>query len=220
VRAIVRAVVALLFVLVSASPAVAQSDEQTTTIPPGSVAIGDGLSFSGAHITNLTNPTEPPRDLPAYQAAVFIQSFLPGAFFSNPVLQDPPADLPVYRVDVDGVWGVINVGPYAQTIYYASDGSNVWLSYPQNQAPTDASPPPPGNWFVASGLTSDAFNGHGVLQDTEGTREVTSTTAGPSQTSSSGGSSATPIVIIVVVAVVLLGGSLIWRRRRAASPAR
>ena len=102
---------------------------------PGSTAIDHNFAFTGATISSPADPT--PRSLNGYQAAVFVQSWLPAAFYGKPELRDPPADVPVYRVDIMGSWGGHpQLG--TQTVYYASDGTSAFVSYPQQQAVDDA----------------------------------------------------------------------------------
>src|SRR4051794_153542 len=206
------------FLASAANGAVAQ--ETTTTVPPGAVQIGDGFAFTGAVITSPAQPA--PRMLDGYHTAVFVQSWFGDAFFGHPLIQDPPPDLPVYRVDVTGTWG----SPESrQTVYYASDGTTAWLSYPQEQpvSMTPPAPPPPSNWFVAPPRVIAAFNGTATLEPTVGVQEAAlpSTTVAPGEApAASSGSSGSAIwwalaagAVVVVVAAVLIS------RRRGRRPA-
>jgi len=184
-------------VLVLAPSAAAHDDDPstTTTALPGSVAIGDGFAFTGAVIRSADGSVE--RTLNAYQAAVFVQSWLADAFFGTPNVQNPPPTLPVYRIDVTGTWGQLSG---ALTVYYASDGKTAWLSFPQDQVPTanPTSPPPPTNWFVPPTRVIEAFNGTATLQATIGTDTPQSKRAGRS-------SSTSRIIWAVVAALAVCG---------------
>ena len=113
-----------LFVAVLGTPAHAQ-DEEEPTIPreefpaEGPVPIGDGYAFTGAVITPPDGG--PTRTLDAYEAAVFVQSWLPQMLFANPdQVRQPAPDLPVYRVDIDGSWVA---GEGRITVYYTTDAA-------------------------------------------------------------------------------------------------
>jgi hypothetical protein len=220
-------------VFIPAAAAVAQSDSSTPgsltatttvppiSIPPDGVDIGGGEKFTGAVVT-LNGDASSPRTMNAYQAAVFVQSWLPDALFNQKLkLQDPPAQLPVYRVDVNGTWGEGGTSGTV-AVYYASDGTNVWVSFPsQEAAPAPISPPPPSNWFVALPRVIDAFNGNAVLEQTEGVEAATAPTLPPGEAKSSGssGSSSTAIwvALLVGVVIVLVVGGFILRRRRSST---
>jgi len=146
--------------------ALAQSappDDSPTTIPRGAVTIGDGFAFTAGVVNPL--PSGPTRTMNAYQTAVFVQSWLADAFFGHPTAQDPPPTAPVFRVDVTGLWGD-STGTLA--IYYASDGTTAWISFPQDQSPASAppTPPPATNWFVGAPAVIPAFQGTGKLVTT------------------------------------------------------
>jgi hypothetical protein len=184
---------------------------------PGAVAIGDGLSFTGA---TVLEPDAEPRQLSAYQAAVFVQSWLATAYFGGAAsLGDPPADLPVSRVDVTGMWPSKKFG--TGVVYYASDGTSAWVSFPPDQEPVDGpvtSAPEPSNWFRAPDRTVDAFAGTAELVDTFGTQEtVPATTEAAAGDDGGDDSTAGPSAIWLLVAgagvVVALGGVLLRRRR-------
>jgi hypothetical protein len=193
-------------------------------IPPDGVDIGGGNRTTGAVIT-LNGDASSPRTLNAYQAAVFLQAWLPYALVTqNPRIEDPPAQLPVYRVDITGTWG--STGPTGTVaVYYASDGTTAWISFPDNQppAPEPISPPPPSHWFVAPQRTIDGFNGTGTLVQTEGVVAATAPTLPPGEaksgsgSGSGSGSSSTAIWVALLVGllIVLLVGGFILRRRRA-----
>lgn len=216
--------------LVPGMPASAQDgepDRQSTTtitavpIPPNAVGIGDGLSFSGAVVMT---PGETPRELDAYQAATFVQAWLATAYFGGQdSLEDPPPELPVSRVDVTGTWATRRTG--TGSVFVATNGTTIWISWPQTQEIVDGavtSPPEPTDWFRAPDRTIEAFNGTAELIETFGTNEATSSTTTPEEAAAggSGGSSSSwawPVAGAAVVALV--GGGLWFRRRRADVPA-
>jgi hypothetical protein len=219
---VVIAVLALFTLLACTPRASAQENSTTTTSPPGGVAIGDGIVMTGAVIT--PPGTEPPRTFDAYHAAVFTQSWLAEAYWGNPQVVDPPAGLPVYRVDITGKWGPVTG---VQTVYYASDGKTAWLSWPQDQpvSPPPSTPPPPSVWWIGPPRVIDAFNGTAQLQQTTGVDQAAREAAGqlaPAESVSEGsdGSSLAWILVGVGLAVVIVGGGmfLIHRRRSSAEP--
>lgn len=206
-----------------ATPAHAQDEGSTTTATEEGVAIGDGYSFTGAVITPLEGGET--RTLDAYQAAVFVQSWLGQAIFAREdILKEPSPELPVYRVDIQGDWGD-QVGRV--TVYYATDGTTPYIAFPQTQgAVTDpnAPYPEPADWFVGVPRVIDAFEGNAELIETTGTQMATSTTTTPGSEQASGSSddSTSPPVWVwaVAAAVVIIAGGLVLRARRSlrASP--
>ena len=202
--------------------AVASSAQTSTTVPPttlpGSTAIDVNMAFTGATITSPADPTN--RALNGYQTAVFVQSWLPEAIYGKPELRDPPANLPVYRVDIMGSWGGAEPQVGNQSVYYASDGRTAFLSYPQDQAvtPTAANVPPPSNWFIAPGRTVDAFNGTATLVETAGVDNAAHPrTPVPQTTSGSGSSTSTPWVLygVLVAAGIVIVVGMVRHFRRA-----
>jgi hypothetical protein len=206
--------------LVFAPPALASGDAASTTTTGATasttgVAIGDGFSFTGA---TITSPGQPDRAFTAYQAAVFVQSWLPAAFYGTPTMAAPPADLPVYRLDIAGNWG----GPTTiLTAYFAEDGKGgSWLSFPQPQTGTTETnpPPPPANWWIPPPRTLEAFHGTAKLEETLGTYNATSTTASALPAGSDSGSSSPWVWVLASVAVVAVGAFVVIRRRRQPVP--
>jgi hypothetical protein len=199
------------------TPAAAQDPSTTNTtypVPEGAVQIGDGYSFTEATVMSPDGTT---REMDAYDAAVFVQSWLGQAFFGGEeIVREPPGDLPVHRVDVEGAWA----GPIGRlTVYYASDGTTPYIAFPQDQqvvTDPNAPPPEPSNWFVAPPRAIDAFNGDAELIETTGVQQITQV---PPEEQAAGESSDddTPWAWIAVVAgvVVLLGGGLIVRSVRS-----
>jgi hypothetical protein len=198
---------------------------QTPTTLAGSTPIDRNFAFTGASISSPANPATPTRNLNGYQTAVFVQSWLPTAIYGKPQIQDPPANAPVYRVDIMGTWGGDAPQAGNQTVYFASDGTTGWLSYPQGQevTPTPVEPAPqPSNWFVAPQRTVDAFNGKGTLVDTAGTQEAntprTPVAANGGSSSSSSSTSWWLYVLVIAAAIVIIGGGVMFFRRRRSSP--
>lgn len=220
-RTIVMVLSATVALLVFTPGASAQdepaSDTPTTYVaaPPGAVGIGDEIFLTGAVVTPPDGGA--PRNLDAYQAAVFVQSWLGQAFIPGPsLLRDPPPDLPVFRVDVSGIWagttGIV-------TVHYTDNGSTPYIAFPGlvvSESVPDP-PPPPSNWFVAPTRVIDTFNGKGKLVDTAGTRQATSTTGsdpGEQATpASNGGGTPTRTWILLGVALVALAAAVVRRLR-------
>jgi hypothetical protein len=232
-RLVALLLIVLGLVLIPSTIALAQTDSSTPgsststtavppiSIPPDGVDIGGGNKTTGAVIT-VNGDASSSRTLNAYQAAVFLQAWLPYALVAqNPVLEDPPAQLPVYRVDLTGTWG--NGGPTgAVAVYYASDGTKAWISFPNDQppAPEPISPPPPSHWFVAPQRTIDAFNGTATLVETQGVNAATASTLPPGEAKTSSGSSSSTaiwVALLVGLVIVLLVGGFIMRRRRSST---
>jgi len=204
----------------------------TAASPPSSVQISGNYSFTGAVITGPG--LAKPRKLNAYQAAVYVQSWLADTVFGKGVVrQSPPANLPVYRVDVAGFWGG-NTATLAT--YYASDGTQVWIAFPRQPTSTSTPstrPPNAAGWFVALPRVKQAFEGTAKLVPTAGIAQSPGSTgagapttvgaATPNATASSGSSgSATPWVIGIVALVLALSLALFAgykRIRRGRSPA-
>jgi hypothetical protein len=205
----------------SVSPAAAQDPTTTTALPPDAVAIGDGLAFTGAVITT---PGAEPRIFDAYHAAVFAQSFIGAAYWSQPVLQAPPPTLPVSRVDVTGRWPS---GDGTMAVYYASDGTTSWISWPQSAppAPEPINPPPPSVWWVGPPAVIPAFNGTAQLVPTLGTSSSSakaSEQAAAAAEARTEDSHNTAILIAFIgggLAVVVAGTAIWWRRRRTPATA-
>ncbi len=197
-------------------------DGPVSTLPPppaGSVAIGDGLYVTGA--TVIPPDGGATRTMDAMQAAVFVQSWLPGAFFAGPdTAQEPPAELPVYRVDSTGQWWGGQRGTV--TCYFATDGTTgyvavsgpvVWIEGQE--------PPPPSNWYTPAPRVIEAFNGRGELIETAGVeqaRKLAEQRNNPTPEASSDDGS-TPVWVWVVAAagaLAVAGGGFRLLRRRAA----
>ena len=200
--------------MVARSPVAAAQDSTggapslVPTTPAASVGIGDNIYLTGAVITTPGEPT--PRELSAYQSAVFVQSWLASAYFGTDIDGEPPPDLVVHQVDLSGSWdGAVGVW----TVYYASDGTTPFIAFGKGPAPRPAGTPPdpPSNWFRPPQRVVDTFNGKGKLIQTTGTQPKDQ---GGETTDS--GSSAGPIAAGVAAAAVVVGGSVWWFRRRRA----
>ena len=215
-------VVAGLAMVVLPAPAGADDGEHesttTTASDPGAVGIGDGLAFTGAVVTPLAGGES--RTLDGYQAAVFVQSWLATGVYGNKsdIQKDPPAEAPVYRVDVTGNWG----GPTGTlTVYFAIDGKTAYVSWPENQEPSTVptTPPPPSNWFSPPDRAVDAFNGTAKLVKTAGTVAAGSTpdaslTEGLAAADPKRDSTTSPLVWVAVAAGFVLVAVGLWRWRR------
>jgi LPXTG-motif cell wall-anchored protein len=215
----------LVAVFAQAPPALAQEgDDHTDDLPPveapeGSVGIGDGIFLTGMVITPPDGGA--PRTLDAEQAAAFTQAMLAQAYFGpQGIKKDPPADVPVYRVDLSGQFltdsGVL-------TVYYADDGTTPYVAFNGLQIdPEPLDPPPePVNWFMVPPLVKEAFNGTATLADTTGAASTTSTTTPPEGSSGADeddDSSSGLLIAGAVVAAILLAAGGVWllRRRRGA----
>jgi hypothetical protein len=190
----------------------------TTSTTQAAVALpGGGLSFRGAVVTA---PGKPTRNLTAYQSAVFVQKWIVEALYGKPKHEPIPANVTPYRVDVTGTWGG---GSDFETrpVFYASDGTQAWVVFPD-----PAKVPPTGiptglDWFVAPPQVIGAFAGTGKLVPTASPAPPPTTTGGaaPTGNTSSGDAGGSAWLWIVgVVAVVALGGATLgWRRSHARS---
>ena len=150
------------------------------------MGIGGNYAFSSSVITGPGLTT--PRHLNAYQSAVFVQSWLGDLYFGHPRHGPPPADLPVFRVDVTGIWGVNRA---TLAVFYSTDGTNVWIGFPRQQMTTASPrrPPAPGGWFQAQPRVREAFAGTAKLLLTGGVQAETSTTAAPTTTTTTAAAS-------------------------------
>jgi hypothetical protein len=187
----------------------------TTSTTPAAVELpGGGLSFRGAVVTA---PGRPTRNLTAYQSAVFVQKWIVEALLGKPKHEPIPANVTPYRVDVTGTWGG---GSDFETrpVFYASDGTQAWVVFPD-----PAKVPPTGipaglDWFVAPPQVISAFAGTGKLVPTASPAPAPTTgAAAPVGDNTAGDDGGSPWLWIVgVVAVAALGGvALGWRRSRA-----
>ena len=149
----------------------------TSSTTPTSVEISGGYAFSSAVVHEPG--TTATRKLDAYQAAVFVQSWIGDLYYGKPAHTPPPANLPVSRVDVTGNWG----GTYTTlAVFYATNGTQVWIGFPSQPMTTTPStrPPAPGGWFVALPRVRQAYAGTAKLVLTGGVQAATSTSAPPS----------------------------------------
>ena len=154
----------------------------TSSTTPTSVGIGGDYAYSGAVVHEPG--TTKTRTLNAYQSAVFVQSWLGDLYYGHPKFGPPSANLTVSRVDVTGNWG----GTYTTlAVYYATDGSQVWIGFPHQPITTTPSsrPPAPGGWFIAPARVRQAYAGTAKLVLTGGVQAATSTSAPPVTSSTS-----------------------------------
>lgn len=198
------------------------SDEQpgiTTTpfsIPEEGIGIDQGIFVSGAVVTPLEGGET--RTMDDYEAATFMQSWLGAAFFGSPGdVEDPPPDLPVFRIDIAGTW---QNNPGNVTAYYATDGEVAYIGFPGFVVWTDpAEMPPPSNWFKPLPRVIDAFNGDAELLDSTGRELATSIPGSGGGGTSAGSSSETDFpwiwVAVGIGVAVVLAGAYVLRRRRS-----
>lgn len=216
-------------VVAVAGPAIAQDEEEqdhaeeegpTTsfTIPPG-IGINEGIFIEGAVVTPPDGG--PTRTMDEYQAAVFAQSWMGSAFFGDPNdVLDPPADAPVYRIDIAGTW---NHQPGNVTAYFAQDGDTPYIAFPGIVVWSDPlAIPPPSQWFVPPARVVETFQGEGELIDTSGREIATSIPGSGFDQAASGdgdGESDLPWVWIATgagAALAAVGATALRRRRRPA----
>lgn len=216
-RTIIILLALALIGLQPATPASAHEGEHEEPPPSAvrsdAVGIGDGFYFTGA---TVISPGEAPREMDAYHAAVFVQSWLGTAFFGGDVGADPPPEVPVYRVAVAGDWGG---APGTIHVYFATDGTTPFIAFGEGLVPQPASadPPPPSNWFAAPPRVIDAFNGEADLVPTAGTQQAQSTPTEPvaSPGEEDEGSSSSLAWVAIAGAAVLVAIWFWLRRRRA-----
>ena len=197
------------------TPAGAQDDGGAGT------DIGSQIFVQGATITGPCVRAK--RDLNSPQAAAFVQSWLPNAFFGRPQVQDPPKTLRVCRVSVRYTVAGQRYGP--MQVDYASDGKTAWISLPlQNLWPGVSVTV--HRWTVALPTAVAAFEGKGTPVPVATAPPQTSTPStngladpAPAGKSSSDGSDAAWIILALVVGVGLLGvtGYVVVRRRAVAA---
>ena len=199
-----------------------EGETTTPTSFPEGIGINEGIFVSGAVVSLTPAGSGEPRTMDEYDAAVFVQSWLGAAFFSNPAdaVKDPPAGLPIYRIDIAGTW---NKEPGNVTAYYATDGTTPYIALPGLLVWNDpAQIPPPSQWFVPPLRVIDTFNGEGELIPTTGVEIATSVPTLPDEeaVSSPNGDASTsspaPWVWAVGAGVLALGGGGAWLRRRRA----
>ena len=197
-------------------------DATTTTAKCPTPEILGGVRATGAKVTT---PGAEPRTLDKDQATAFMQTWLSYSVFDNPPQERPPAGVPVSRLNV----ALDESGtPNTLVIFYATDGTKVWVGAP-------AAAPPPNNerWIRVPKpeQTTEAFAGNmaPICTDpptsastapptTDGT---TATTIGqavdPPDTSS--GDDAPWVLIALGIAVVVGVGALVAIRSRRRAPA-
>jgi hypothetical protein len=220
---LLTAIVMLVAGVIMTTPATGQDDDHpeegtptTATTLPGAVGIGDNLSFLGGEVLDAAGQTV--RTYDAKQAAVFVQSWL-ASLFGDPEIQVPPADATRYTVRINGTW--VSATGY-QTIHYAEQGEQAWVSWPQGQIATTSptTVPAPEEWFVPPPKALEAFQGRGDLANTLGVFQATSVpgqqaTGDTPSESESDNDAILWIAIAAAAVVVLVGGGLLLRRRRA-----
>lgn len=189
-------------------------EPQPSAVRSDAVGIGDGFYFTGA--TVFSPGDETPREMDAYHAAVFVQSWLGTAFFGGDVAATPPPDAPVHRVAVAGDWGG---APGTIHVYFATDGTTPFIAFGEGLAPIPASdtPPPPTNWFTAPQRVIDAFNGEADLVPTAGTQQAQSTpTEDAASRDDEGDSESSSLIWVAIAAGAAAVAVGLWLRRRRA----
>ncbi len=183
--------------------------------------IGSGLVVQGVTITGPC--VRATRKLDDRQAAAFLQPWLPNAIFGKPVVEDPPAALPVCRVSVRYSAAGQPVKP--MQVDYASDGKTAWVALPP-QALWPGVFVSVHRWTVALPRAVEAFAGKAEPLPVTTTPSSTPTSNGIAapageNTSSSDDSAAPWIIVAVVVGIGLLLGGIGYavRRRRVAAAA-
>lgn len=131
----------------------------------------------------ITPPDDgPTRAVDVCDAAIFVQSWFGTAIFGDAIPGTPPADAPVYRVDVEGD----RAGTVGYvTGHHAEADATPNITYRQVPiSPEQADPPPPQDpWFKSIEQVIDAFTGEAQLVRSQGVIEASSnTTPGASST--------------------------------------
>jgi hypothetical protein len=210
--------VALAMCVVAASPAAAADTTPTTGCPTPQLLAG--VSATGA---TVATPGAKTRTFGASQATAFMQTWLAYSVFESPPQNYPPAALPVTQLNVAVLE---NNQPSTLVIFYASDGTHVWVGAP---APNPGPPPKDRKWILAPKPkeTMSAFAGTmaPICVDpatSASTAPTSPTTLGLAVKPTSGSSSGNGtlwILIIVGVLVIAAGAVATTRvrgRRRAA----
>lgn len=174
--------------------------------------VGPDLNTTGGLVTG---GGQPDRVLTSEQAAAFSQSWLSAALYGTPVLEDPPAGTPTFRVTTTYITAdqtgenVVNL---------ATDGTGVWISLPAQDIylGVTVAEDQANKWFVGNPIVLQAFNGELAPQPVENPLTSSSTTLEPSS-ESEGSSSVLLIIVIVVAAAVIIGGVILGSRRRGSS---
>jgi hypothetical protein len=184
----------------------------TTSTTQAAVELpGGGLSFRGGVVTA---PGKPTRNLTAYQSAVFVQKWIVEALYGKPKHEPIPANVTPYRVDVTGTWG--GGSDYTtRPVFYASDGTQAWVVFPDPTKVPASGIPAQLDWFVAPPQVISAFAGTGKLVPTASPGPApTAGGAVPAADNTSGddGGGSAWLWIAGVVAVVALGGFALGRR--------
>jgi hypothetical protein len=208
------AVVSVLYL--SSTPAIAD-ETPSAQLAPGEAITGAVVDGSG--------PLGGGRQLDAYQAAAFLQGWLPSSLVVSPVFQDPPAEADRYTMTFS-IHSVVPVPGNSEApresdstfiVNYATDGTSAWISLPEEELWPGAAvvPPQSDKWFVVDQPVIDAFEGHGSYVVPESPTSVDQSSSTQGQASSSG----TNGPMIIIVSLVLLGvlvAIVVVRRRGSA----
>lgn len=210
---------ALAAALLCASPVAAAVAATTTTAKCPTPEILGGITATGA---TVTTPGAKPRTLDKDQATAFMQTWLAYSVFEKPPQERPPAGVPISRVNVALVQGG---RPSPLLIFYATDGTRVWVGAP---APVPAPPPNDQKWIRTPKPkeTSAALAGKMApictqpVTASSTTAPAATTTVGLAAKPTGKSSDGTPWVLIVAGIVVVVGGGSVVAlrsRRRAAA---
>lgn len=161
----------------------------------------------------VTGGGQPDRVLTSDQAAAFSQSWLSVAMYGTPVLEDPPAGTPTFRVTTTYITAdqtgenVVNL---------ATDGTGVWLSLPAQviYLGITVTEDQADKWFLGNPIVLQAFNGELAPQPVGNPLSSSTTAAAEPASSSSDSSPVLLIVVIVVAAAVIIAAVIIGSRRR------
>jgi hypothetical protein len=203
-------VAALALVCLASAASGATTVSSTSTTVPSRVQISSGFEFSGADVHTAAGRDT--RHLNAYQAAVFVQSWIGAALYTHPKHERPPATAPIERVDVTGTWGG-GTDLATRAVFYASDGKNAYIAFPSSgDVPAGSL-----DFWIAPSRTMGAFAGTEKLVPTAGTNTDTSaapsSVAPPSASDGSHSSWSWVAAVLLVVLVALVIGVVVRRRR-------
>jgi hypothetical protein len=186
----------------------------TTTAKCPTPEILGGIKATGA---TITTPGAKKRTLDQDQATAFMQTWLAFSVFENPPQQRPPAGVPISQLDVATIQ---SDGPSAFLIFYADDGTQVWVGAP---AAIKAPPPNDQKWIRAPKpeQTRAAFAGDmgpictdPVSAPSSAAPASTTTVAQAVKPNEKSSDDGTPWAAIIIGLVVVVGGGALALRSR------
>lgn len=178
---------------------------------PGTPITAD-MNATGAVITG---GGQPDRTLDSDQAAAFSQAWLSLAFYGTPVLEEPPAGTPVFRVTTSYVSDRMS----GQNIVdVATAGDSIWLALPAQEAfyGISITEDQANTWFRGNSVILAAFKGESSAQPVENSLVDPEDEPVPA-TAEAEDSPVLLIGVIVLAAVIIIGTVVIVTRRRSAS---